>query len=103
LLNVYSYPRSPNVIVVYTAEVIGGRLAAADESLEARIYSATELPWHELAFESTRDALNDYMGDYTDAAVSVPANLLRTAYKVGRGFLDDSEVAAWEDLGRPAP
>lgn len=49
------------------------------------------------------DALNDYMGDYTDAAVSVPANLLRTAYKVGRGFLDDSEVAAWEDLGRPAP
>jgi hypothetical protein len=49
------------------------------------------------------DALNDYMGDYTDAAVSVPASLLRTAYKVGRGFLDDSEVAAWEDLGRPAP
>ena len=49
------------------------------------------------------DALNDYMGDYTDAAVSVPAHLLRTAYKVGRGFLDDSEVAAWEDLGRPVP
>jgi ADP-ribose pyrophosphatase YjhB (NUDIX family) len=64
LLNVYSYPRSPNVIVVYTAEVIGGRLAAADESLEARIYSATELPWHELAFESTRDALNDYINIY---------------------------------------
>jgi hypothetical protein len=49
------------------------------------------------------DALNDYMGDYTDAAVCVPADLLRTAYKVGRGFLDDSEAAAWEDLGRPAP
>jgi hypothetical protein len=48
------------------------------------------------------DALNDYMGDYTDAAVAVPANLLRTAYKVGRGFLDDSEVAAWDELGRPA-
>jgi len=29
LLNVYSYPRSPNVIVVYTADVIGGRSGTA--------------------------------------------------------------------------
>ncbi|HEY7713040.1 MAG TPA: NUDIX hydrolase [Candidatus Binatia bacterium] len=61
LLNVYSYPRSPNVIVVYTAEVIGGELAAADESVEAGIFSLKEVPWHDLAFESTRDALNDYI------------------------------------------
>ena len=64
LLNVYSYPRSPNVIVVYTAEVIGGELAAADESLEARIFSRQEIPWDELAFDSTRDALRDYMKLY---------------------------------------
>ena len=48
------------------------------------------------------DELNDYMGDYTDAAVAVPSRLMKTAYKVGRGFLDDDEVAAWEALGRPA-
>lgn len=64
LLNVYSYPRSPNVIVVYTADVIGGRLTAADESLEAGIFSPKELPWHDLAFDSTRDALNDYVNIY---------------------------------------
>jgi hypothetical protein len=64
LLNVYSYPRSPNVIVVYTAEVIGGELAAADESTEAGIFSPNELPWHDLAFDSTRDALNDYIRFY---------------------------------------
>lgn len=64
LLNVYSYERSPNVIVVYTAEVIGGELAAADESLEARIFSPKEIPWHDLAFESTREALNDYVKLY---------------------------------------
>ena len=64
LLNVYSYPRSPNVIVVYTAEVIGGELVAADESLEARIFAPKEVPWGDLAFDSTKDALNDYINLY---------------------------------------
>ena len=61
LLNVYSYPRAPNVIVVYTADVIGGELAAADESIEARIFSPHQVPWHDLAFDSTKDALNEYI------------------------------------------
>lgn len=61
LLNVYSYPRSPNVIVVYTAEVIGGTLTAADESTDAAAFAPKEVPWHELAFDSTKDALNDYI------------------------------------------
>jgi hypothetical protein len=52
------------VIVVYAAEVIGGELAAADESLEAGIFSPQELPWAELAFDSTKDALNDYINAY---------------------------------------
>ena len=64
LLNVYSYPRSPNVIVVYTAEVIGGELAAADESVEARAFLPDALPWQDLAFDSTRDALKDYIKSY---------------------------------------
>ena len=64
LLNVYSYPRSPNVIFVYTADVIGGELAAADESLAAQIFAPKELPWHDLAFDSTKDALNDYINRY---------------------------------------
>jgi ADP-ribose pyrophosphatase YjhB (NUDIX family) len=64
LLNVYSYPRSPNVIVVYTAEVIGGELTAGDESVEARIFSPSEVPWDDLAFDSTKDALKDYIKLY---------------------------------------
>ncbi len=64
LLDVYSYPRSPNVIVVYTAEVIGGELSAADECTAAEIFVPEELPWAELAFESTRDALVDYARVY---------------------------------------
>lgn len=64
LLNVYSYPRSPNVIVVYSADVVGGELAAGDESVEVRVFARMEIPWEDLAFDSTRDALNDYIKLY---------------------------------------
>jgi 8-oxo-dGTP diphosphatase len=64
LLNVYSYSRSPNVIVVYTAEIVGGQLAVGDESLEAAIFAPEAIPWPELAFDSTRDALKDYIRLY---------------------------------------
>jgi len=64
LLNVYSYPRSPNIIVVYAAQVVGGELAAGDESVEARVFAPTEIPWNDLAFDSTKDALKDYIKLY---------------------------------------
>lgn len=61
LLNVYSYAGSPNVIVVYAAEVVGGVLKAGDESDEARIFTQLQIPWEELAFQSTKDALEDFI------------------------------------------
>ncbi len=64
LLNVYSYPGSPNIIVVYAAQVVGGDLAAGDESIEAKVFTPTEIPWNDLAFDSTKDALNDYIRLY---------------------------------------
>jgi len=64
LLNVYSYPRSPNIIIVYVAEAVGGELAAGDESVEARVFAPAEIPWNDLAFDSTKDALKDYIKLY---------------------------------------
>ena len=61
LLNVYSYTEYPVIIVVYTAEMIGGRLAAGDETLEARCYQSAAIPWPELAFSSTAEALRDFL------------------------------------------
>ena len=60
LINIYSYPDSP-IIVVYKASVSGGELRIDEESLEARLFRADEIPWGELAFRSTRDALRDYL------------------------------------------
>lgn len=61
LLGVYSYPGRPAVVVVYVAEHVSGDLVAADESQEAGLYLKEELPWEELAFQSTVDALRDYI------------------------------------------
>lgn len=64
LLNVYSYANSPVVIIVYEAEIIGGELRAADETLNVRTFGPDEIPWKELAFSSTLDALSDYVFKY---------------------------------------
>jgi mutator protein MutT len=64
LLNVYSYANSPVVVLVFAAEVIGGKLMAADECLEVRGYEPERIPWEELAFTSTRDAIRDYIGRF---------------------------------------
>lgn len=47
------------------------------------------------------DGLDDYCEDYTDAAVCLPKGMMKTAYRFGRGFLSDEEVAEWEALGKP--
>lgn len=62
LLNVYSYPGTPVVVIVYVAEVIGGELRGGEEALEVRVFGPGEIPWDELAFRSTRQALREYFG-----------------------------------------
>jgi ADP-ribose pyrophosphatase YjhB (NUDIX family) len=61
LVNVYSYPGAPVVVIVYAAGIVGGRLAVDEESLEAGRFPRARIPWDELAFDSTRDALHDYL------------------------------------------
>jgi len=58
--------------------------------------------WMSDAVFTTPDPFQDYLGDYTDAAVAVPAGTLKTAYRIGKGFLSDEELAEWEKLGKPA-
>lgn len=61
ILDAYSYAGSQVVVIVYAAEVVGGRLAACDECLEVGTFAPEEIPWDDLAFESTRAALRDYV------------------------------------------
>lgn len=62
LLNIYSYAGRVPVIVVYAATAIGGCLGCDDEGLEVRLFEPGAIPWDELAFPSTREALREFLG-----------------------------------------
>ena len=61
LVNVYSYVGRTPVIVVYAATAVGGALTLDEESLEYAAVRPADIPWTELAFRSTREALRDYL------------------------------------------
>ncbi|MBI4400166.1 MAG: NUDIX hydrolase [Nitrospirae bacterium] len=61
LLNIYSYSNNPVIIIVYVGEAVGGDASAGDETLEARTFEPDAIPWHDLAFPSTAQALRDFL------------------------------------------
>jgi ADP-ribose pyrophosphatase YjhB (NUDIX family) len=61
LFNIYSYKQSRTVVAAYLTAYVAGELAPGDETLEARVFAPEEIPWEEIAFSSTRDALREYL------------------------------------------
>jgi len=56
-----SNPDKPGLLLTYQGQVIGGALQASDDVSEARWFSAQEIPWDDLAFETTRESLHDWL------------------------------------------
>jgi len=65
LLGIYSYQGHVPVVVVFVAQVLSGELISGDETLEAGLFSKERIPWKELAFRSTKDALKDFCSRMT--------------------------------------
>jgi ADP-ribose pyrophosphatase YjhB (NUDIX family) len=61
LVNIYSYAGRTPVIVVYAATMLGGCLECDDEGLEAKFFEPEAIPWEELAFRSTHEALREFL------------------------------------------
>jgi ADP-ribose pyrophosphatase YjhB (NUDIX family) len=61
LLNVFTYPGAP-VIVVYRARVMSGTLTTCDENDALEWVAPSDIPWERLAFPSTREALREWVG-----------------------------------------
>jgi len=60
LLGVYSYSGQIPVVIVYVTQAVSGNLISGDETLEAKLFSKMQIPWANLAFRSTVDAIKDY-------------------------------------------
>ncbi len=62
MVGVYSYPDAGVVTIVFTARVSRGQKPRpGEESQEVQVFSASDIPWADLAFRSTADALKDWI------------------------------------------
>ena len=64
LVGVYSRPGplGPGIVsIVYRGRVTAGAVSIGREALEARWFRPEEIPWDELAYETTRWALRDWL------------------------------------------
>jgi len=62
LIGIYSYAGRTPIIIVYAATVLGGELAVDEEGIEARWFAPSAIPWDDLAFLSTSEALRAFIG-----------------------------------------
>ncbi|HEV8540657.1 MAG TPA: NUDIX hydrolase [Nitrospiraceae bacterium] len=70
LLNVYSTRDHPVVVIVYVGEAMEGQPSAGDEALEVGLFHPAEIPWDELAFPNTSQALREYLSNLQQEAGS---------------------------------
>lgn len=53
------------ILLLYLAEAIGGALTPGDDVSDARWFARNEIPWDELAFESTAEFVRAWVNDET--------------------------------------
>ncbi|MCR9141437.1 MAG: NUDIX hydrolase [bacterium] len=63
LHSVYSVPHIGQVFLFFLAELKNLDFYPGVESLEVRLFTEDEIPWEEVAFNSTRFALERFFGD----------------------------------------
>jgi ADP-ribose pyrophosphatase YjhB (NUDIX family) len=61
IVGLYTYEGQVPAIAVFAARATGGAPTPLDETLEIRPFPRDELPWFEMAFPSTEQALKDYL------------------------------------------
>jgi 8-oxo-dGTP diphosphatase len=61
IIGLYTYDGQVPAIAVFAAEVTGGEPTPLDETMDVRSFPPDGLPWEELAFPSTEQALKDYL------------------------------------------
>ena len=63
LLSVVSVPRVGQVHLFYRARLLSDRFDPGHETIEARLFAESEIPWDEIAFRTVRETLLAYFAD----------------------------------------
>lgn len=63
IIGLYSYEGQVPAIVVFRADLVGGEPAPLDETMDVEGFPRDGLPWSEMAFPSTEQALEDYLAN----------------------------------------
>jgi 8-oxo-dGTP diphosphatase len=61
ILGLYSRVQAAVVVVAFEARIVGGRPLVTRESLETLPFAADEIPWPDVAFETSVRALRDWV------------------------------------------
>ena len=61
IVGLYTYEGEVPAIVVFAARAVRGEPAPLDETMDVKSFLRDGLPWTELAFPSTEQALKDYL------------------------------------------
>lgn len=59
----FDVPQIGQVHAIYRGKVANGKFGVGEESLECGLFSESEIPWDELAFENGKQALQCYFAD----------------------------------------
>jgi ADP-ribose pyrophosphatase YjhB (NUDIX family) len=63
LYAVMSVPRVGQVHLYFRAEMLDAHIDPGPETMEARLFSESEIPWDQLAFHTVRETLTFYFAD----------------------------------------
>jgi ADP-ribose pyrophosphatase YjhB (NUDIX family) len=80
IVGLYSYEGQVPAIAVFAARVTGGEPRPLDETMAVRGYARDSIPWSDLAFPSSADALGDYL------SLTAPGGT--TSYTSAEGGID---------------
>lgn len=61
IIGLYTYEGKVPAIAVFAGEVTGGEPTPLDETMDVKSFPRDGLPWSEMAFPSTEQALKDYL------------------------------------------
>lgn len=70
IIGLYSYEGEIPAIAVFRARVVGGEPEPLDETMDVRGFPRDKLPWTEMAFPSTEQALKDYLRSGTNGDIA---------------------------------